>query len=57
MPDGFPNTVLAALLDKEKLSAGVLVEVATDVVKSGDRFPELKLVTVPAPAVVIATAD
>jgi len=32
-----------------KLSAGVVVAVATEVVKIGDRFPALKVVTVPEP--------
>jgi hypothetical protein len=36
-------------LDREKLRAGVLVAVATLLVNSGERFPALKLVTVPAP--------
>jgi hypothetical protein len=43
----FPNTELAAALLKENDRAGVVVAVATDVVKSGLRFPEEKLVTLP----------
>lgn len=38
-----------AAFDAVNVCAGVLVEVATEVVKSGDRLPELKLVTVPPP--------
>jgi len=43
----FPNTVPPAALVKLKVRAGVVVDVATDVVKSGLRFPALKEVTVP----------
>ena len=46
---GLPNTVPPPALLKLKVSAGVVVDVATDVVKSGLRFPELKEVTVPVP--------
>lgn len=42
-----PNSVKAPAFDKVKLSAGVVVEVATLDVRSGDRLPALKLVTVP----------
>ena len=34
-------------MDKLKLSAGVVVDVATDVVNNGLRLPELKLLTEP----------
>jgi hypothetical protein len=44
-----PNKVNAAVLVKLKVRAGVVVGVATLVVKSGERFPALKLVTVPLP--------
>ena len=44
-PVALPKTVFAAALVSEKLRAGVLVEVATDDVNSGDRLPALKLVT------------
>jgi hypothetical protein len=37
-------------LDNEKLKAGVVVDVATEVVNKGLRFPALKLVTVPVGA-------
>ena len=43
----FPNTVPAAAFERVKVKAGVVVAVATLVVKRGDRLPELKLVTVP----------
>ncbi len=46
----FPNTVNAAALDREKESAGVVVAVATLVVKRGESVPALKVVTVPVPA-------
>jgi len=42
-----PNQVFALALLKVKLSAGVVVAVATEVVNNGDRLPEEKLVTVP----------
>jgi len=45
----FPNTVPPAAFDRLNVSAGVVVAVATLVVNSGDRFPALKLVTVPEP--------
>jgi hypothetical protein len=48
-PVQLANTVLAAALESENDKAGVLVGVATEVVKSGDKFPELKVVTVPDP--------
>lgn len=44
-----PKTEKAGAFDSEKLRAGVVVLVATEVVNSGDRFPEVKLVTVPLP--------
>ena len=45
----FPNTLFAAALVRENVSAGVVVAVATEVVKSGERVPALKDVTVPEP--------
>ena len=48
-----PNSVLAAAFESVKLSAGVVVGVATDAVNSGDRFPVLTLVTVPVPGVTV----
>lgn len=46
-----PSTVWAAAVDKLKLIAGVVVEVATLVVKSGERLPAETAVTVPPPPV------
>jgi hypothetical protein len=46
----FPNKVPPPALVREKVNAGVVVEVATDVVKSGERFPAENDVTVPVPA-------
>jgi hypothetical protein len=46
----FPNRVPPAALESEKVSAGVVAAVATEVAKRGERFPALKEVTVP-PAV------
>lgn len=47
-PDGGPaNTEFCAALDKVKVSAGVVVAVATEVVNNGERVPALKVVTVP----------
>jgi hypothetical protein len=37
-------------VDKLNVCAGVVVAVATEVVNNGDKFPLLKVVTVPAPA-------
>jgi hypothetical protein len=48
-PVKLPNTLLAAAVDKVKVSAGVVVEVATEVVKSGERVPAENDVTVPLP--------
>ena len=45
----FPNSVFAAALVSENVSAGVVVAVATLVVNSGVKVPALKLVTVPLP--------
>jgi hypothetical protein len=42
----FPNTVSAAAVEREKVSAGVLVAVATLVVNSGESVPALNDVTV-----------
>jgi hypothetical protein len=47
---GPANTEFCAALLNAKVSAGVVVAVATLVVKSGLRAPALKLVTVPVPA-------
>jgi hypothetical protein len=41
--------VLAPALESVKLSAGVVVEVAVEVVNSGERLPAEKEVTVPDP--------
>jgi hypothetical protein len=41
--------VLAAALDKENVKAGVVLDVATDVLNKGVRLPAVKLVTVPLP--------
>jgi hypothetical protein len=41
---------------KENVNAGVVVAVATDDVNKGERFPALKLVTVPEPNPAIADA-
>ena len=46
-PVALPNTVSDAALVSEKLSAGVVVPVATEVVNSGDSTPAVKFVTVP----------
>ena len=43
----FPNTVKAAECERENVRAGVVVAVATLEVNRGERFPALKLVTVP----------
>ena len=48
LPDAGPaNRVLAVWVERVKESAGVVVAVATEVVKMGDSVPALKLVTVP----------
>ena len=47
-PVQFPNIVSAPAFDSPKLRAGVVVGVATLVVKRGERFPLEKLVTEPA---------
>jgi hypothetical protein len=52
-PVKFPNTVFAAALESENVSAGVVVAVATDDVNSGERFPALNVVTVPEPPLVL----
>src|SRR2546429_8343383 len=49
LPVLLPKNVCAAALDNAKLSAGVVVGVATLVVKIGERLPAEKLVTVPVP--------
>lgn len=43
----FPHTVYEPALFREKLSAGVVVDVATPVVKRGFALPAVKFVTVP----------
>ena len=43
------RTVFCATVFNEKLSAGVVVAVATLVVNMGERLPALKVVTVPVP--------
>jgi hypothetical protein len=47
LPVPLPKNVFAAADDSVKLRAGVVVDVATDEVKRGDRLPDEKLVTVP----------
>jgi hypothetical protein len=44
-----PKSVVPAAFDRMKLSAGVVVAVATDVVNSGERVPAENVVTVPLP--------
>lgn len=48
-PPGFPKIVPAAALSAVKENAGVVVGVATVTLNSGEKFPELTLVTVPPP--------
>ena len=48
--DGPAKKSFCPAADKLKLNAGVVVAVATEVVNSGLRFPELNEVTVPEPA-------
>ena len=48
-PVKLPYDVFAAAVDKEKVSAGVLVAVATDDVNSGERLPAENDVTDPPP--------
>jgi hypothetical protein len=45
----FPRKAWAAKFDSVNVSAGVVVEVATEVVKMGDSVPAEKSVTVPEP--------
>lgn len=45
----FPKTVFAAALESANDKAGAVVEFATEVVKSGERFPALNEVTIPLP--------
>ena len=49
----FPNTVSAAAVESEKVCAGVVEPVATEVVKIGDKFPEVKFVTLPPEEVIV----
>jgi hypothetical protein len=51
-----PKTVLAAALLKLNVNAGVVVDVATLVVNSGDSVPALNEVTVPLPPLPFAAA-
>jgi hypothetical protein len=44
-----PSRVLAPALDRVKVSAGVVVGVATEVVNNGDRLPAVNVVTPPPP--------
>ena len=48
-PVKFPKTLFAAAFDKENDSAGVVVDVATEVVNSGESVPAENDVTVPLP--------
>ena len=50
LPLVFDNIPFPVELLKLKLSAGVVEALLTDVVNNGDKFPELNVVTVPAPA-------
>jgi hypothetical protein len=50
LPLAFPKTVPPAAFESANVSAGVVVDVATNVVNKGERAPALKLVTVPVPA-------
>jgi len=45
----FPKAVLAAALDRENVNAGVVVGLATEVVKRGDSVPAENVVTLPPP--------
>ena len=46
---GPANTAFAVCVDKVKVKAGVVLEVATPDVNKGERSPAVKLVTVPPP--------
>ena len=48
---GPAKTEFCAALLSEKVRAGVVVAVATELVNNGERFPAEKLVTLPPPAV------
>jgi len=50
----FAKTEFAGAFERRKLSAGVVVGVATLVVKSGDKVPALKLLTVLEQPTVVA---
>ena len=51
-PVQFAKTVSAPALERANVNAGVVVAVATLVVNSGERFPALKVVTLPVPLAV-----
>ena len=46
-PVKFARIVFAAAFERANVRAGVVVAFETEVVKSGERLPALKLVTVP----------
>lgn len=46
-PVSFPKNLFAATVERENVSAGVVVAVATLVVNNGDSVPAEKVVTVP----------
>ena len=48
-PEGLPNSVPAGALSAVKENAGVVVGFVTVTLNSGEKFPELTLVTVPPP--------
>ena len=48
-PVAFPKTVFAPAFERLKVRAGVVFAVATEVVKSGESAPAVKVVTVPLP--------
>jgi hypothetical protein len=52
-PVALPNHEVAAAFVKRKVSAGVVLDVATEVVNNGESVPAVKLVTVPEPAPVL----
>lgn len=51
---GPARTEFWAALEIVKVNAGVVVALATDVVKRGERAPALKLVTEPPPPLMLA---
>jgi hypothetical protein len=56
-PVGLPNTVPDAAFESVNVSAGVVVDVATELVKSGDRLPAENAVTVPVLAPNVQVVD